>query len=125
MMAVSSLLGIDIGTSAVKALVIDAAGNPLASASSKLDLQTPQPGWAEQDPEAWWAATREAARDAVAQLNGKSEIAAIGLSGQMHSSVFLDASGSVIRPALLWCDGRTTAECGEITTIVGEAQLAE
>lgn len=117
-------LGLDVGTSGVKAILVSASGDVVAAATASLTLQTPQPGWAEQDPEAWWQASIAAIRglppDDVART------AAIGISGQMHSSVFLDAAGAVIRPALLWCDGRTTAECREITTAAGgEARLRE
>ena len=111
-------LGLDVGTSGVKAILVAASGDVVASATSPLTMQTPHPGWAEQDPEAWWQATL-ASIDAVRGKRKDARIAAIGISGQMHSSVFLDRSGAVIRPALLWCDGRTTAECGEITTRVG------
>src|SRR5688572_30292193 len=87
-------------------------------------MATPRPGWAEQDPDAWWAATQAAAREVLARAPGP--VAAVGLSGQMHSSVFLDRAGAVIRPALLWCDGRTTAECREITERAGgESRLRD
>lgn len=112
-----SFLGVDVGTSGVKALVVDGSGKVLAGATSPLDMATPRPGWAEQDPESWWEGSVSAIRDVVTKAD--SRIQAVGLSGQMHSSVFLDASGSVIRPALLWCDGRTTAECEEITARAG------
>jgi xylulokinase len=119
-----AFLGLDIGTSGVKALLVDPAGEILAHATSPLELVTPQPGWAEQDPGQWWQASVSAVRSVLA--NTEHRIAAIGLSGQMHSSVFLDAHGVVIRPALLWCDGRTTAECAEIDRRVGgEARLRE
>jgi len=111
-------LGLDVGTSGVKAILVAASGDVVASATSPLTMQTPHPGWAEQDPEAWWQATL-ASIDAVRGKRKDARVAAIGISGQMHSSVFLDRSGAVIRPALLWCDGRTTAECAEITTRVG------
>ena len=114
----SAFLGIDVGTSGVKAILVDARGDVLASATEPLTLSTPHPGWAEQDPEAWWqASVRAMAR--VLAAHSYDAVASIGLSGQMHSSVFLDAAGRVIRPALLWCDGRTTAECAEITARVG------
>lgn len=112
-----SFLGVDVGTSGVKALVVDGAGEVLASATSPLTMATPRPGWAEQDPESWWEGTVTAIRDVVVAADTRIE--AVGLSGQMHSSVFLDAGGAVIRPALLWCDGRTTAECAEITDRAG------
>jgi len=118
-------LGLDIGTSGVKSILISIDGSLAAAASAPLSLDTPEPGWAEQDPEAWWAASRAAIRDVLAQC-AATRVAAIGISGQMHSSVFLDKSGAVIRPALLWCDGRTTAECREIVTRAGgEAQLRD
>ena len=111
-------LGLDVGTSGVKALLVDRSGDVVAASTTPLTLQTPKPGWAEQDPEAWWAASVMSMRDACAKVaNGR--VAAIGISGQMHSSVFLDREGMVIRPALLWCDGRTTAECREIERSVG------
>ena len=124
-MARSTFLGVDVGTSGVKAILIDASGDVLASAVTPLQLSTPQPGWAEQDPDAWWAATAAAIRTVLAARPGEYPDA-VGVSGQMHSSVFLDARGDVIRPALLWCDGRTTAECREITERVGgERRLRE
>jgi xylulokinase len=111
-------LGLDVGTSGVKAILVAASGDVVASATSPLTMQTPHPGWAEQDPEAWWQATLSSI-EAVRAKRKDVRIASIGISGQMHSSVFLDRAGAVIRPALLWCDGRTTAECAEITTRVG------
>src|SRR5437763_1434944 len=116
-------LGVDVGTSNVKALVVDGRGRAVARASEPLALRTPQPGWAEQDPTAWWKAATRAIRRAVGQGRGARKIDGIGLSGQMHSSVFLDGQNKVIRPALLWCDGRTTAECRQITERVGEESL--
>ncbi|HEV8509571.1 MAG TPA: xylulokinase [Gemmatimonadales bacterium] len=118
-------LGLDIGTSGVKAILVSADGAVRAAATTPLSLATPRPGWAEQDPEAWWKASCRAIRDVVAQL-ATARVEAVGISGQMHSSVFLDKSGAVIRPALLWCDGRTTAECREIVRRAGgEAQLRQ
>ena len=118
-------LGLDIGTSGVKAILVARSGEVAASATTPLTLSTPQPGWAEQDPAAWWDAT-VAAIHAVRRARPDASIEAIGISGQMHSSVFLDKAGDVIRPALLWCDGRTTVECAEITERVGgEARLRD
>lgn len=118
-------LGLDVGTSGVRAVLVDAAGEVAASGSAPLALDAPRPGWAEQDPEAWWGASVAAVRAALAGCPG-ARVAALGISGQMHSSVFLDAAGAVIRPALLWCDGRTTAECAEITRRAGgEARLRD
>jgi xylulokinase len=117
----ATFLGVDVGTSGVKAILVDTSGDVLASAITPLQLATPQPGWAEQDPDAWWAAAAAAIRTVLAARPGDSPDA-VGVSGQMHSSDFLDAHGEVIRPALLWCDGRTTDECREITERVGGEQ---
>jgi xylulokinase len=111
-------LGLDVGTSGVKAILVAPNGNVAATATSPLTMSTPRPGWAEQDPAQWWDATL-ASIHAVRRAKPDAVIAAVGISGQMHSSVFLDRAGDVIRPALLWCDGRTTAECAEITQRVG------
>jgi xylulokinase len=111
-------LGLDIGTSGVKAILVAASGNVEAAATTPLTLSTPRPGWAEQDPEAWWDATTRSIRDVLAQ-KPDAHVGSIGISGQMHSSVFLDRAGVVVRPALLWCDGRTTDECAEITRRAG------
>jgi xylulokinase len=116
-LADSLFLGIDVGTSGVKAVLVDLSGDVVAAAATPLTLQTPQPGWAEQDPDAWWGACVESIRGLIE--NRSASVAAVGISGQMHSSVFLDRDGEVIRPALLWCDGRTTAECREIEQRVG------
>ena len=111
-------LGLDIGTSGVKAILVSAAGAVEASTTTPLTLSTPKPGWAEQHPDDWWSAAIESIRGVLAQ-KPTARVASIGISGQMHSSVFLDRSGTVVRPALLWCDGRTTAECVEITRKAG------
>jgi xylulokinase len=120
------LLGIDIGTSGVKALLIDAAGRVVASASESYPLYTPQPLWAEQDPNDWWNATCKVIRRVLADSGvTASEIRGVGLSGQMHGSVFLDENGESIRPALLWCDQRTATECAWITERIGEQRVLE
>ncbi|MET0592837.1 MAG: xylulokinase, partial [Polyangiaceae bacterium] len=117
-------LGIDVGTSAVKAARVDERGRVAGSASVTHPLLTPHPGWAEQRPEDWWKSTIGAIRAVLRETRiAPSHIASIGLSGQMHSSVFLDRAGKVIRPALLWNDGRTTPECREITALLGEERL--
>ena len=124
-MAEQLFLGIDVGTSGVKAVLVASNGDVRASSTAPLSMSTPRPGWAEQDPEAWWQASL-AVIEAVRGKQPAAEISGIGISGQMHSSVFLDAHGEVVRPALLWCDGRTTAECAEITERVGgESRLRE
>lgn len=123
-MAEPRFLGLDVGTSGVKAVLVDPSGDVAAAATSPLTLDAPRPGWAEQDPESWWTASMAAIREVLAAAPGP--VAAVGISGQMHSSVFLDGDGAVIRPALLWCDGRTTDQCREITERAGgEDRLRE
>jgi xylulokinase len=115
---VRATIGLDVGTTAVKALAVDEAGAVRARCEVAYPLSTPRPGWAEQDPEDWWRATEQA----IAAL-GVAEVSAIGLSGQMHGLVALDAADRVIRPAILWNDGRTGAECAEIERRIGLAEL--
>src|SRR5277367_765796 len=113
------LFGIDVGTSATKGLAIDPDGGVLATEEASYPLSTPRPGWSEQDPVDWWEATSAA----LAQLDCRP--AGIGLSGQMHGLVVLDEDGAVLRPAILWNDQRTAAECEEIERRVGLARLIE
>jgi xylulokinase len=122
----SYFLGIDISTTGAKALVIDAAGEVISSATSPLTLSTPRPLWSEQDPEEWWRGAARSIGEALRQagLAGK-DIAAIGLTGQMHGLVLLDASGAVLRPAILWNDQRTEAQCDEIRRRIGRERLIE
>ena len=118
-------LGLDIGTSGVKAILVTPSGDVDAAALTPLALSTPHPGWAEQDPEMWWQATI-ASIGQVLRMRPDADVVSIGISGQMHSSTLLDRQGEVIRPALLWCDGRTTNECREITERAGgEPQLRD
>jgi xylulokinase len=117
---VSSLVGIDVGTSAVKGLAIDGDGGVLARAEAEVPLSTPRPGWSEQDPEDWWRAARQVL-DELESAAGRP--AGIGLSGQMHGLVALDASDRVLRPAILWNDQRTGAECEEIERRLGLERL--
>lgn len=113
-------LGVDIGTSGTKSLLIDESGNPIAEATATYPLATPKPLWTEQNPDDWWNATKSTIQAVVKKAKVKpAEVRAIGLSGQMHGSVFLNARGKVIRPALLWNDQRTSAECEEITKRAG------
>lgn len=124
----SYLLGIDIGTSGTKALVIDTAqgGLVVGSATAEYPLYTPKPLWAEQNPEDWWQGTIAAVSQAIqkAGIEGK-QIKGIGLSGQMHGAVFLDEGSQALRPSILWCDQRTAAECDWITETVGEQKVFE
>jgi xylulokinase len=114
------LVGVDVGTTGVKAVAIDERGAVVARAEEGYPLSMPQPGWAEQDPEDWWRAS-ERALAALAALG--VEARAVGLSGQMHGLVVLDAADRVLRPAILWNDQRTAAECAEIEERVGLERL--
>ncbi|MGD9128137.1 MAG: xylulokinase [Planctomycetia bacterium] len=116
----SVFLGIDIGTSGTKTVAIDATGKILASAMETYPCHTPKPLWSEQDPDDWWKATVATIRQVVKSARLKpSDVRAIGLSGQMHGSVFLDAQNKVLRPAILWNDQRTATECAEIEQRAG------
>ena len=116
----SAFLGIDIGTSGTKTLAIDEEGRILAEAMETYPLHQPKPLWSEQDPEDWWQATIKSVRRVVKAARLKpADVKAIGLSGQMHGSVFLDKNGKVIRRAILWNDQRTAAECAEIEQRAG------
>ncbi|MDU0204134.1 MULTISPECIES: xylulokinase [Paenibacillus] len=120
----SYFMGLDLGTSAVKCILVDNSGNVIGSHSVEYPLQQPHPGWAEQHPEDWWNATVEGIRALLTKTNiPGSDVAGIGFSGQMHGSVFLDEAQQVIRPALLWCDQRTAEQCAYIESTVGEAEL--
>ncbi len=115
------LIGLDIGTSGARALAVRESGEVVAVAAQEYPLHTPQPGWTEQNPEDWWEASRKVLAEVARAVGG--DVAAIGLTGQMHGSVFLDAEDRVIRPALLWNDQRTAAQCVEITERVGRERL--
>ncbi len=112
-----TLIGLDVGTSGVKGVAIDADGRVLATATADYPLSRPHPGWSEQEPEDWW----RAAEDCLARLPEGP----IGFSGQMHGLVVLGADGSVLRPAILWNDQRTAVEAAEIEERVGLARLIE
>jgi xylulokinase len=106
-------LGLDIGTSSVKAALFDEGQRLVGQASHALEVRRPRPGWSEQEPEDWWRAV-EATVDTLAAEHGLGGLRGIGLSGQMHGAVCLDAADRVMRPAILWNDGRSGAECAEI-----------
>jgi xylulokinase len=117
-------LGIDVSTTGSKALLIDAAGVVVASASSPHTLQTPKPLWSEQNSEEWWTASCAAIREALSQAGvGGDSVAAVGLTGQMHGLVLLDVEGKVLRPAILWNDQRTAAQCDDIRARLGKERL--
>jgi xylulokinase len=116
----ATVIGLDVGTSATKGLAVDADGAVLARAEVPYPLSTPRPGWSDQDPEDWWRAT-EAVLERLRREVG--EPAGIGLSGQMHGLVALDSADRVLRPAILWNDQRTAAECEEIEETLGVERL--
>ena len=120
-------LGMDVGTGGTRAVVVDATGRVISSASSEhAPFRTPHPGWAEQDPEDWWRAAQEAIRFALAAAPEPHQpIAAIGLTGQMHGAVLLDEHGAVLRPSLIWCDTRTQPECDWLHEKIGYDKLIE
>ena len=112
-------LGLDYGTSEVKALLLNTAGQIIATQGAPLTVSRPQAIWSEQDPADWWAATIVALEELRAQVPKEyAEIQAIGLSGQMHGAVLLDAHNQVLRPAILWNDVRSHLECEELTAAV-------
>lgn len=118
-----TFLGIDLGTSEVKALLTDDASQPIASGSAPLEVEKIHPHWSEQSPQAWWHATL----DAIAQVRAShpaafSALRGIGLSGQMHGATLLDRAGQVLRPAILWNDTRAFAECVELEALVPESR---
>src|SRR6185312_4863858 len=118
--AMSNLLGIDIGTSGTKTLVCDEAGKVLATAMAEHPISSPRPGWSEQDPLDWWDAACKATRAVLKKAKVKpADIGGIGLSGQMHGSVFLGDGIRPLRRALLWNDQRTAEQCAEITSKAG------
>ncbi len=109
-MAQQAFLGIDIGTSTTKAALVSQSGHVLGSSSSGYDILIPSPGAAEQDPETWWRAVVSAANGVVSGVHEAVDIAAVGLTGQMHSAVFIDDEGMPLRPAILWADKRATRQ---------------
>ncbi|MCH7935569.1 MAG: NAD-glutamate dehydrogenase [Proteobacteria bacterium] len=114
------LLGIDVGTSGLKALLLSPVGKVRGAVTEAYPLDVPRPGWAQQDPRLWWGACRRAIRRLLQASHTKPrEVEGVGLTGQMHGSVFLGAQGQVLTPALLWCDQRTAVECSMITRLVG------
>jgi xylulokinase len=122
----SHVLGIDVSTTATKAILVDEAGDVAAVGSAEYDYVVPRPLWSEQDPQLWWDAAQEAIRAALtsAGLAG-ADVAAVGLAGQMHGAVLLDDADRPLRPAILWNDQRTATECDEIRRRVGASRLIE
>src|SRR5438105_4224529 len=121
------LLGIDVGTGGSRALVIDDAGRITSSATVEhVPFASPQTGWAEQDPRDWWRAATLAIRDVISKNDVRPEgISASGYAGQMHGAVLLDQHDEVLRPSIIWCDQRTSAQCAAITEKIGATRLIE
>ncbi len=118
------VLGVDVGTVSVRAVIVDAEGRCLRSASRSYPLSTPRPLWAEQEPRLWWEEGARCIREVVEGLDAR-EIAAVGLTGQMHGLVLLDEQGAVVRSAILWCDQRTASECEELEKALPENGVRE
>jgi len=121
------IIGIDVGTGGTRAVLVDEKGSLLGSATHEhAPFASPQNGWAEQDPRDWWNACQKAIGKLLKETGvSKSEIAAVGLAGQMHGAVLLDENEEVLRPALIWCDQRTAEECRVLNETVGEQRLVE
>ena len=120
------LLGVDIGTSGTKTVLFDECGATVASATVEYPLYQPKNGWAEQDADDWYNAAVSTIRTVMTESAiDPKDLVGIGLSGQMHGLVMLDNAGKVLRKSIIWCDGRTTAECEEITRLVGAERLIE
>jgi xylulokinase len=119
------VLGIDVGTSGSRAVVVDGHGAIIASATAAHEpFRTPGPAWAEQDPLDWWRASKQAVREILTKGGVRADnIDAIGLSGQMHGAVLLDHADDILRPAIIWCDQRTAAECQWLDREVGIARI--
>jgi xylulokinase len=122
-----ALLGIDVGTGGTRAVLVDSRGRVIGAATADhAPMSSPNIGWAEQFPEDWWRAACHAIRECLAKTSvSATEVSAIGLTGQMHGLVLLDARDHVVRPAIIWCDQRTEQECRDITQRVGAGQLIE
>ena len=121
---INHYIGIDLGTSAVKLLLVNESGEIVKSVTKEYPLRFPQPGWAEQDPADWWKAVQHGILQLTEHVD-KSEIRGIGCGGQMHGLVALDENDAVIRPAILWNDGRTAEETEWLNTAVGKEKLSE
>ena len=120
------LLGIDVGTTGSKAILIDTDGAVKASATTEYPMSTPRPLWAEQNPADWWSATVSSIRCVLSDDGVKpDQVIGVGLTGQMHGLVLLDAQGSVLRPCIMWNDQRTSAQCAAITQTVGADRVLQ
>lgn len=120
------LLGVDLGTSGTKTVLFDTSGKVVAAKTIEYPLYQPANGWAEQSPSDWWNAVVNGISYVITKSQiAASEIAGIGLSGQMHGLVMLDKNGNVLRNSIIWCDQRTAKECGQMNAQIGETRLIE
>ena len=119
----SYYIGVDLGTSSVKLLLVDGDGRICGSVSREYPLLFPHPGWSEQDPACWWDAVKDGIGELTAGID-RSDVRGIGCGGQMHGLVALDERDAVIRPAILWNDGRTAEETAWLNTTVGKEKLS-
>src|SRR4051812_9015703 len=121
------LLGIDVGTTGTRAVLLDEAGRVVCAADAEhAAMSSPRFGWAEQDPRDWWRAACTAIKACLAKARVQAgEISGIGVTGQMHGLVLLDEAGEVLRPSIIWCDQRTEEQCRAITERVGAKRLIE
>ena len=117
-------VGVDPGTSAVKLLLMDGEGKIRKIVSREYPIFYPNPGWSQQNPEDWFAQTMEGIKELTADVD-KSEVKGISFGGQMHGLVILDKDNNVIRPAILWNDGRTFEECEYLNNVIGKEKLSE
>lgn len=121
-MTQATVIGIDIGTSSIKAVAVDPSGGVLAIGNSPMSVAVKHPGWSEQNPEDWWSGTCSAIRQVLADIDSP-EVLGVGLSGQMHSLVALDSASQVIRPAILWNDVRSSQQAASVRATVGDDNL--
>ena len=117
-------IGVDLGTSAVKLLLMDQEGQVVNIVSREYPLSFPHPGWSEQNPEDWWEQSKEGIKELISKIDA-TEVAGISFGGQMHGLVILDENDQVIRPAILWNDGRTTKETDYLNQVIGKEKLSE
>lgn len=119
-------LGIDVSTTATKALLIDPVGAVIAVSATEYSFETPRPLWSEQHPDLWWDGTQKSIREVIEKSGvDAAEIGGVGLTGQMHGLVLLDDSGNVLRPSILWNDQRTQAQCDEIHQRIGKERFIQ
>ena len=122
----SYFIGIDASTTATKAILVDDSGAVVAVAASEYSFETPKPLWSEQHPNLWWDASVKSIKQVLAATGiNPADVKGIGLTGQMHGLVLLDENGEVLRPAILWNDQRTGAECDEIRAKLGKERLVQ